>query len=213
MIALVLDASGLIGTVALLRDNIVKATAEVEMRGADHERLLPAVQRALHNGGVELPDVTDVICGEGPGSFTSLRVAAALAKGIAIGRGLPLRVISSLALIAGAVDGPDGTYLAVSDAQRGEHFAEPYDIRGQVIRRLSPFRVQNELRSSDWAKELNATLIGPGHDGSTARAAAAARFAALPEGLRRVDISSWEPTYGRVAAPQARADARVSQLC
>src|SRR5205823_2128012 len=110
----------------------------------NREGLLPALQLSLRRGGVRLADVSDVICGEGPGSFTSLRVAAGLAKGIAVGRGLPLHAISSLALVLGAVARPDGRYLVVADAQRTEYFAEPYEILDREVRCLSPFRVTTE---------------------------------------------------------------------
>src|SRR5688572_621916 len=97
---LVLEASTYAGSVAVLRGAEIVAERDVEMRGRDEERLMPAVAEcvgALENG---LSGVRQVVCGAGPGSFTSLRIAASIAKGICHARGIPLFGVSSLALIA-----------------------------------------------------------------------------------------------------------------
>src|SRR5580692_4426976 len=86
-ITLVLDASTSIGSVAVLRDRAVVAGGEAVMRGEREERLMPAVAATLGEAGCSVRDVARVICGAGPGSFTSLRVAGAIAKGIVMGNG------------------------------------------------------------------------------------------------------------------------------
>ena len=98
-VVLALDASATTGTVAVLRDGIVVSEREEVMRNDAEERFLPAVLDALEVVGESLGSLSAVACGGGPGSFTSLRVAAATAKGIAEGRGIPLYAMPSLALI------------------------------------------------------------------------------------------------------------------
>src|SRR5665213_2958158 len=87
MITLVIDASTYVGTVAVLRDRTVVAEGEALMRGEAEERLMPAVAAVLGEAGSSVRDVNRVICGAGPGSFTSLRIAGAIAKGIVLGNG------------------------------------------------------------------------------------------------------------------------------
>jgi len=79
-ITLAIDASTYIGTVAVWRGETRVAEGEALMRGVEEERLMPAVVATLAKGGAALRDVTRVVCGGGPGSFTSLRIAAAIAK-------------------------------------------------------------------------------------------------------------------------------------
>jgi len=74
------------------------------MKGAEHERLMPAIASALTHACVDIDAVGRVVCGAGPGSFTSLRIAGAIAKGIASGVGVPLFALPSMALIAGGAD-------------------------------------------------------------------------------------------------------------
>ena len=98
-ITLALDASSYIGTVAVLRDDVLVAEGNALMRGEQEERLMPCVASVLADAGCAVPDVGRVICGAGPGSFTSLRIAGAIAKGIGMGNDVPLNVVPSLALM------------------------------------------------------------------------------------------------------------------
>lgn len=58
--------------------------------------LLPRLLALLARSGRALGDATAVAVGTGPGSFTGLRVAMALAKGLALGLGRPIVGVPSL---------------------------------------------------------------------------------------------------------------------
>ena len=122
MITLALDASTYVGSVALLDGARVLAEQSVAMKGAEHERLMPAIVDVLQGGDVQVDDLSRVVCGEGPGSFTSLRIAGAIAKGIASGVGIPLYAVPSMALIVAGAKLSVGRYLVVVDALRGEAY-------------------------------------------------------------------------------------------
>jgi tRNA threonylcarbamoyladenosine biosynthesis protein TsaB len=118
---LAVDASTYAGTVAVLRDGEIVAESTVAMRGEREERLMPAVVEALGAAGIAPDALTGVVCGAGPGSFTSLRIAASIAKGLAFAAGAPLLVVPSLALLAAGRRYPAGERCQVAmDALRGE---------------------------------------------------------------------------------------------
>ena len=58
--------------------------------------LLPMAHRALARRGIGLDGVEGLALSDGPGSFTGLRVGAAVAKALVRARGLPLWVAPSL---------------------------------------------------------------------------------------------------------------------
>src|SRR5207249_4063840 len=89
VITLALDAATYRGTVAVLDDERVIVERSAPMRDRDAEQLMPAVDLALRDAGVDLRSLQRIVCGAGPGSFTSLRIAASLAKGLAVGRDVP----------------------------------------------------------------------------------------------------------------------------
>src|SRR5205814_266277 len=95
MITLALDASTYQGSVAVLEEDRVLVQRTTEMRGRDAERLMPAVDIALKDAGLGIDRIERIVCGGGPGSFTSLRIAASIAKGLAVGRDVPLFSVSS----------------------------------------------------------------------------------------------------------------------
>ena len=76
--------------------------AALERRaGQRHSELaLPMLEDLLKNFGLSIAQLDAVAFGAGPGAFTGLRIACALAQGLALARGLPVLGISSLEAIA-----------------------------------------------------------------------------------------------------------------
>src|SRR6202030_468320 len=95
------------------------------------EQLMPALAACMQGAGIKREQVGRIVCGAGPGSFTSLRVAGSVAKGLAVGYGVPLYAVSSLLLtVTGARPPlPAGEYLSVLDAMRGDVFAARVALR------------------------------------------------------------------------------------
>lgn len=211
MITLALDASTYTGTVAVDRDGRLLAHGRVPMRGEHEERLMPAVADALAGAGVERGGVARIVCGGGPGSFTSLRIAASIAKGLATAWACPLYAVPSLALIVvGAEPAPaPGRYLAALDALRGESYVAGYavDAEGGVAE-VMPLRLVPHGEVAAVARSLDARLAGPGQPLDLAPdARGVARLADLIAATGAVDLGSWEPDYGRKAEAQVRWEA------
>jgi len=72
----------------------------------------------------DTPDAVAVTIG--PGSFTGVRAALALARGIALGAGIPLIPVTTGEAVAAAA--PDGPVLAAIDSRRGHVFLMPFTI-------------------------------------------------------------------------------------
>jgi tRNA threonylcarbamoyladenosine biosynthesis protein TsaB len=209
MLLLALDASTVAGTVALIRDGVLVGEQVVAMRGEREERLMPAVVEVLRAASVDVAQLTAIACGDGPGSFTSLRIAAAIAKGIAAARGLPLHVAASpLLIVAGAIPPlSPGTYVAVLDAMRGDVFALTVEVAGDGAIRAGEAELMPHRVAEETARTLGASLLGPSEQ--PARAPHARGFAPLLRAgrTRCVDVSVWEPWYGRKAEAQVRWEA------
>jgi tRNA threonylcarbamoyladenosine biosynthesis protein TsaB len=196
---LALDASAGPATVALLRDDRLLGARRLERKGSA-ELLAPAIASVLADAGAEARDLTDIVVGAGPGSFTGLRVAAALAMGLARGCDARLHAVSSLALIAACLDdAPVGSFLCVLDALRGEWFVQrvthgadaSWSVDGPVERVAA-----DVVRAR--ATATGATLVGPPID-----------TVQLPDvcgvlriGFTEVARDRWEPDYGRLAEAQ-----------
>lgn len=204
MISLALDASTYIGTVAVFDDDRLLANGDAVMRGRDAERLMPLVIETLGRANTTIADVGQVICGSGPGSFTSLRIAASIAKGIAFGRGIPLLPVPSLPLIVAGNDAAPGRYLVVTDALRGELFVQPVEASGTGVRVLGEPELLSAQAAEAVGVSLQASLVGPDVG---KRWVPHARGAMLLRPASPADLAGWEPDYGRKAEAQSRWEA------
>lgn len=209
---LVLEASTPAGSVALLLDG--RGDSVPVPMGAGREDLLwDAAVRRLAEAGLGAGDLEAVVCGAGPGSFTSLRIAAALAKGLAHGAGCPLFAVPSLLLAGAALEAP-GAYLLHADAIRGERFILPVSVGpdGIVDADGGAQRVPLEGVASAAAGRhrvavgaspepaLEHAIVSPVAHGVTR---VHPRWLAAP-----VPLAEWEPAYGRLAEAQVQWEAR-----
>lgn len=210
MTTLVIDASTYVGTVAVLHGERVVADGDAAMRGREAEALMPAVAECLARAGANARDLSRVVCGSGPGSFTSLRIAASIAKGVAVGASCPLFALSSLALLAvGDGEPRPGNYLAVLDALRGEAYVGGYSVAaGGEMAMILGERLVRRADVEQVAASIDATTVG---EGQTIQRAPHARAARLLEslilGTGPVNVAEWEPRYGRKAEAQMRWEA------
>lgn len=212
MITLALEASTYAGSAALLRNDALVAERSVAMRGREHEALMPAVAELLAEQDVLPAEIGRVVCGAGPGSFTSLRIAGAIAKGIALAAVCPLVPISSLALVVASRDPfESGRYLAILDALRGEHYVGLFEVSdAREIRALGPELRVPSAEIALRAEQAHAGVVGPGAPAervTVPRAASVARLTTMLGETEAADLATWEPAYGRLAEAQVKWEA------
>lgn len=102
--------------------------------------LIPAILALLAQSGMRLPQLDAIVFGAGPGSFTGLRTACAVAQGLAFGLGLPVLPVNSLLALAEQARHQYGVQrvLAVLDARMGEVYAQSYDFESPIPHAACP---------------------------------------------------------------------------
>lgn len=91
-------------------------------------RMLPEVKALLAGAGLRMADLDAIAFGQGPGAFTGLRTACAVAQGLAFGLDKPVMAVDSLMLVAEdarAQGAGDDVWVAM-DARIGEIYAAHY---------------------------------------------------------------------------------------
>lgn len=147
---LAIDTSTDVASVAIQVDG--KVWSETQPGQKSHARLLlPMIDKLLQTAQVRLDDLDAIAFGAGPGSFTGLRIACAVAKGLAFAKELPVMPVSSLATIAQAarMQAPVEALpiLAVLDARMQELYWGYFEA-GQFLAKESVHAAQEIVVSN-----------------------------------------------------------------
>lgn len=120
------------------------------------------IEQALIAAGVEREQIDCIALGLGPGSYTGIRAAIAMAQGWNLGRKVRLVGLSSMEGLAEQAQaaGTRGSASFVVDAQRGEIYWTKYCL-GPVERMiLQPLRLAT-WEELDAAREEGESIFGP----------------------------------------------------
>ena len=132
-----------------------------------NEEIAGVGRRLIERVHGKLAALEVLIIGEGPGSFTGLRVGFSLMKGLALGLDIPLCSVSSLKAMAEGQHGDKELIIALTDAGRGEAFFAAY--RGNATGELedvAPTRIvpidslDRDIISLENALGSKAILVG-----------------------------------------------------
>lgn len=174
--------------------------------------LLPQVRRLLAEAGRSLDGLDAIAFGRGPGSFTGLRTACAVAQGLAYGtrgprhpQGLPVLPVDTLLALAeqaradDAGDGhaPPAHLVALLDARMDELYVAAYALDGESPVALAPPRLCAPADLAGW-------LHDQGLADGTRTLLAGNAFAAYADALRDA------PGRRRAALPTADALLRLA---
>lgn len=93
---LALDTATEACSVALYNNGEI--TADFAVTPREHtQRILPMVQAVLAQQNLSLRDLDALAFGQGPGSFTGVRIGVGIAQGLALGAELPMIGVASMA--------------------------------------------------------------------------------------------------------------------
>jgi tRNA threonylcarbamoyl adenosine modification protein YeaZ len=179
--------------------------------------------------GVRPQDLDGIVVGDGPGSFTGLRIGWAAAKGLAQETGLQFVAVPSLlAAAAGAAVKAGAVPIAACfDALRGEVYGALYVVHPDRVETLVAPATTTVVEFARTAPAIPALVVG---DGATRYPEAVLAWSGSPPvplaslpplatmllslfsrtGAARI-IDAWaaaEPAYGRPAEAQAQWEAR-----
>ncbi|HEY4416345.1 MAG TPA: tRNA (adenosine(37)-N6)-threonylcarbamoyltransferase complex dimerization subunit type 1 TsaB [Verrucomicrobiae bacterium] len=160
MITLALEFSSEQRSVALARGGQVLAeAAETGGRGTNAFAL---IEKVLAAASLLREDIEVIAVGLGPGSYTGIRAAIAVAQGWQLARGVKLLGISSVAMIAAQAPAAKcfGRVNVVVDAQRGEFYLATWEISETRWTEAMPLKIvaAAEITSRQNAGEI---CVGP----------------------------------------------------
>lgn len=204
MITLALEFSSAVRSVAVAKADATSGRSTVLGKASDQtdpkSRPLVLIERALEAAAIRRDEIECVVVGLGPGSYTGIRSAIAVAQGWQLGRDLRLLGLGSIESIAAQAQarGWNGRISVMIDAQRNEFYFAAYEITANERREIQPLR----LASLEDVRQL--VRNASGHSNETLRPGEAVPRVIGPE------VTKWFP-HGDVIYPDATALAFLAE--
>jgi tRNA threonylcarbamoyladenosine biosynthesis protein TsaB len=169
-------------------------------------QILGLIEKLLQQTALEREEIEVIAVGLGPGSYTGIRGAIALAQGWQLGREVHLLGLSSADCVAeqACAEGLAGEVAVTIDAQRGEFYLANYELSPPRWHEVQPLRLAAPQAVLDCEKQ-GQLIIGPEvgmmfPDARVVwpRAAALAKLASLRKDF--VQAEQLQPLYLRQTA-------------
>lgn len=166
MITLAFDSTAKVASVAVTDGERALAVYSIDNGLTQSELLLPMAEDALKSLKLSFDDVGLLACAVGPGSFTGVRIGAALVKGIAFAKGIPCAPVSTLEALAENLFGISGIIVPAMDARRSQLYCAVFKSDGTKMERLTD---DNAIPISELAAMLSEYdediyIVGDGYD-------------------------------------------------
>lgn len=165
---LALDSSTEVLAIALIHAGET-LTYEAEGGAQASSQLVPQAMQLLERAGLALAELDAIAFGAGPGAFTGLRTACAVAQGLAFGAGKPVLALDSLLLVAedarqqaeSSDQALQGPIWVAMDARMNEIYAAAYQWDGRGWQCLvNPALYSLEALQARWAEDAPQALAG-----------------------------------------------------
>lgn len=131
---------------------------------AQTQTILPLIEQALLKTGIQFSDLTAIAFSRGPGSFSGVRINAAVAQALAWSQDLPVIPISSLQALAQAAYRLTGLtqVSAVLDARMKEVYIANFSLDDHGI--MQAVDAEKLLNYEDAAEYSQFEIIGSGSE-------------------------------------------------
>jgi tRNA threonylcarbamoyladenosine biosynthesis protein TsaB len=172
MYLLSIDASTKFCSVAIHLDGAEVFSANNLTEKSASSILTVLVQTAVDAVGIKVSDIDAFAVAKGPGSYTGLRVAVSVVKGLCFALDKPLISVNTLEAMtrqvrkgitdAGMlVNKSDILYVPMIDARRMEVYCSIYDSMGKEVKETHPLIVGQDSFDS-WLSENRLLFFGDG---------------------------------------------------
>ncbi|HHE37589.1 MAG TPA: tRNA (adenosine(37)-N6)-threonylcarbamoyltransferase complex dimerization subunit type 1 TsaB [Candidatus Cloacimonetes bacterium] len=123
---LALNTSSTSGSIAVSKSSNISFISYLDINITHSERLMPMIDLGLKQSKISIKEIDAIALANGPGSFTGIRIGLATAKGICLGRKIPLIPVNTLKLLASNLYGNKYPILTFLDAKMNEVYAALY---------------------------------------------------------------------------------------
>lgn len=126
---LALDTSGMVASVAVWEDNLIRAEFSINDKKTHSQIILPMLEKIQKLTELDMKTVDAIAVAKGPGSFTGLRIGSATVKGLGFALDKPIISVPTLDGMAYNLYGSDRLICPILDARRSQVYTGLYSFK------------------------------------------------------------------------------------
>ena len=135
MYSLFIDTHNVDINLALYKDGEL-VDSRVKSSSMHHsDNIMPLLSELLKTNNIDVHDLGEILCVNGPGSFTGVRLGVTIAKTLAFTLKLPIRTITSLEMFAVSAESDDKKLVIIKDLKGcfGGLFTKDNELIGEYF--------------------------------------------------------------------------------
>lgn len=123
---LAIESASITASCAVSENNVVLGEYSLGHKKTHSEKLMPLIEKLLEDMDIKIREIELIAISEGPGSYTGLRIGAAIAKSIAYAINVPIANVPTMESLASNIYSSDKYIVPVMDAKSGRVYTGIY---------------------------------------------------------------------------------------
>lgn len=136
---LAIDASGIAGSVAYIKDYEIVGEYYICYKLTHSETIMPMLENLKQIIDLPLEELDAIAVTSGPGSFTGLRIGVATAKAMALALNIPVIGVPTLDVLANSLYFTEHLICPIMDARRQQVYTSLYQWQEGSLKRLTDY--------------------------------------------------------------------------
>lgn len=123
---LAIESATVTASCAVAENDKILGVYSLSHRQTHSEKLMPLIESLLKDTGTELKELELIAVSKGPGSYTGLRIGAAIGKSMAYALSIPMAGVPTMMALAANVYDTSSLIVPVLDARGGRVYSGVY---------------------------------------------------------------------------------------
>lgn len=121
-----IESASITASCAVCEDGNLLGEYTLNHKKTHSEKLMPLIELLMNELGLKIQDIDVIAISEGPGSYTGLRIGAAIAKSLSFALNIPIANVPTTKSLAGNIYDLDKLIVPIMDAKAGRIYTGIY---------------------------------------------------------------------------------------
>lgn len=130
---LAIESATVTASCAISENGVVLGEYSLSHKKTHSEKLMPLIENLLEDMGMQIEEIDVIAISEGPGSYTGLRIGAAIGKSLAYAINVPIVNIPTMKSLAANMYAVDKYIVPVMDAKSGRVYSGIYKWENESL--------------------------------------------------------------------------------